>query len=293
MSLDGHGERKFNGEANHDLGLFGKQLENKGFRTGLLNLSLAQEVPENLQILVIASPKVDLLAPEVQKIKRWIDRGGSLLWLIDQEPIRGMQPIADIFGLVLNGGTVVDPSAQLINASPTMAVATGYGQHPIAKNFSLNTILPFARSITVDDSRDWRDTPLIEVAPRGWLEMSPIGQSITFDKGKDTPGPITVGLALERTLNDKPQRVVIVGSGHFLANQYVGLVGNMDLGINIVNWLAGDDNLITVQPRATLDSGLTLSRTSMMVIVYGFLVLLPLGFLVTGGVIWWRRRRRA
>ena len=67
----------------------------------------------------------------------------------------------------------------------------------------------------------------------------------------------------------------------------------MDLGINIVNWLAGDDNLITVQPRATLDSGLTLSRTSMMVIVYGFLVLLPLGFLVTGGVIWWRRRRRA
>lgn len=293
MSLDGHGERKLNGEANHDLGLFGKQLENKGFRTGLLNLSLAQDVPDNLKILVIASPKVDLLAPEVQKIKRWIDRGGSLLWLIDQEPIRGMQPIADIFGLVLNAGTVVDPSAQLINASPTMAVATGYGQHPIAKNFSLNTILPFARSITVDDSRDWRDTPLIEVAPRGWLEMSPIGQSITFDKGRDTPGPITVGLALERTLNDKPQRVVIVGSGHFLANQYVGLVGNMDLGINIVNWLAGDDNLITVQPRATLDSGLTLSRTSMMIIVYGFLVLLPLGFLVTGGTIWWRRRRRA
>lgn len=293
MSLDGHGERKLNGEGNHDLGLFGKQLENKGFRTGLLNLSLAQDVPDNLKILVIASPKVDLLAPEIQKIKRWIDRGGSLLWLIDQEPIRGMQPIADIFGLVLNAGTVVDPSAQLINASPTMAVATGYGQHPIAKNFSLNTILPFARSITVDDSRDWRDTPLIEVAPRGWLEMSPIGQSITFDKGKDTPGPITVGLALERTLNDKPQRVVIVGSGHFLANQYVGLVGNMDLGINIVNWLAGDDNLITVQPRATLDSGLTLSRTSMMIIVYGFLVLLPLGFLVTGGTIWWRRRRRA
>jgi len=293
MSLDGHGERKLNGEGNHDLGLFGKQLENKGFRIGLLNLSLAQEVPENLQVMVIASPKVDLLAPEVQKIKRWIDRGGSLLWLIDQEPIRGMQPIADIFGLVLNAGTVVDPSAQLINASPTMAVATGYGQHPIARNFTLNTILPFARSITVDDSRDWRDTPLIEVAPRGWLEMSPIGQSITFDKGKDTPGPITVGLALERTLNDKPQRVVIVGSGHFLANQYVGLVGNMDLGINIVNWLAGDDNLITVQPRATLDSGLTLSRTSMMIIVYGFLVLLPLAFLVTGGVIWWRRRRRA
>ncbi|MFN8772942.1 MAG: GldG family protein [bacterium] len=296
MSLDGHGERVIDGKANHDLGLFGRQLENKGFATGPLNLSLAQEVPADLKILIIAGPKVDLLPPEVKKIKDWINKGGSLLWLVDQEPMRGLQPIADIFGLVLNPGTVVDPSAQLINAQPTMAVATGYGQHPIAKNFTLNTILPFARSIGVDGSRDWRETPLIEVAPRGWLEMSPIAEgtsSVSFDKGKDVPGPVTVGIALERTLNDRPQRVVVIGSGHFLANQYVGLVGNMDLGINIVNWLAGDENLITVQPRATLDSSLNLNRTSMMVIVYGFLVLLPLGFLVTGGTIWWRRRRKA
>jgi len=293
MSLDGHGERVIDGKANHDLGLFGRQLENKGFATGPLNLSLAPEVPQDLSILIIAAPKVDLLPAEVKKIKAWIDKGGSLLWLIDQEPMRGLQPIADIFGLVLNPGTVVDPSAQLANLTPTMAVATGYGQHPIAKNFTLNTILPFARAIAVDGSRDWRETPLIEVAPRGWLEMSPIGDSVTFDKGRDTPGPITVGIALERVLNDRPQRVVIIGTGHFLANQYVGLVGNMDLGINMVNWLAGDENLITVQPRSTLDSSLTLSRNSMMVIVYGFLLLLPLGFLATGATIWWRRRRKA
>jgi len=293
MSLDGHGERVIDGKANHDLGLFGRQLENKGFATGPLNLSLAPEVPQDLSILIIAAPKVDLLPAEVKKIKAWIDKGGSLLWLIDQEPMRGLQPIADIFGLVLNPGTVVDPSAQLANLTPTMAVATGYGQHPIAKNFTLNTILPFARAIAVDGSRDWRETPLIEVAPRGWLEMSPIGDSVTFDKGRDTQGPITVGIALERVLNDRPQRVVIIGTGHFLANQYVGLVGNMDLGINMVNWLAGDENLITVQPRSTLDSSLTLSRNSMMVIVYGFLLLLPLGFLATGATIWWRRRRKA
>jgi len=293
MSLDGHGERVIDGKANHDLGLFGRQLEAKGFATGPLNLSLLTEVPADLKVLIIAGPKVDLLPPEVKRIKDWIDQGGNLLWLIDQEPLHGLQPIADIFGLVLNPGIVVDPTAQLINASPTMAVATGYGNHPITRNFTLNTILPFARSIAVDGSRDWRETPLIEVAPCGWLEMSPIGDSVTFDKGTDVQGPITVGIALERTLNDRPQRVVVVGSGHFLANQYVALVGNMDLGINMINWLAGDENLINIQPRATLDASLTLSRRSMMFIIYGFLVLMPIGFLATGGVIWWRRRRKA
>ena len=43
--LDGHGERKLNGPANHDLGEFGRQLEHKGFRLSSLNLALAQEVP--------------------------------------------------------------------------------------------------------------------------------------------------------------------------------------------------------------------------------------------------------
>ena len=69
MSLDGHGERVIDGKANHDLGLFGRQLENKGFATGPLNLSIAQDVPADLKILIIAGTKVYLLPPEVKKIK--------------------------------------------------------------------------------------------------------------------------------------------------------------------------------------------------------------------------------
>jgi ABC-type uncharacterized transport system involved in gliding motility auxiliary subunit len=76
-----------------------------------------------------------------------------------------------------------------------------------------------------------------------------------------------------------------------LANQFVGLLGNMDLGINAMNWLAGDDSLITIEPKTRVDMTLELSRPMMALIAFGFLVFLPLGFLISGGVIWWRRRR--
>ena len=100
-----------------------------------------------------------------------------------------------------------------------------------------------------------------------------------------------VSAALERDLGGRKQRVVVAGTGHFLSNQYVGLLGNLDLGVNMVNWLAGDDALITVQPRPRSDLSLDLSRAALALIGIGFLVALPLAFLFAGGVIWWRRRK--
>jgi ABC-type uncharacterized transport system involved in gliding motility auxiliary subunit len=102
---------------------------------------------------------------------------------------------------------------------------------------------------------------------------------------------VTIGYALERPVEDRTQRVVVLGSAHFLANTYLGLLGNLDLGINVVNWLVGDDDLITIQPRATVDSSLTLGRVSLFSIAGGFLILLPAAFLAAGGAMWWRRRR--
>ena len=113
------------GGANHDLGEFGKQLAAKGFKTNSLNLAIAQEVPANASMLLIASPQVDLQPAEAQKIKQYLQKGGNLLWLIDPEPLRGLQPVAELLGLTLGPGTVVDPDATRFNASPAGFQACG------------------------------------------------------------------------------------------------------------------------------------------------------------------------
>jgi ABC-type uncharacterized transport system involved in gliding motility auxiliary subunit len=291
MSLEGHGERRLNGGANHDLGEFGKQLTAKGFKTNSLNLAVAQEVPANASMLLIASPQVDLQPAEAQKIKQYVQKGGNLLWLIDPEPLRGLQPVAELLGLTLGPGTVVDPDATRFNASPTMAIAASYARHAITNNFQLNTVFPFARQIGISEGGDWRATRLIEVAPRGWVEMGKLDGTIAFDKARDVPGPINIAVALERNVNERTQRVVIIGNGSFLANTFLGNGGNLDLGVNVVNWLAGDDTLIAIQPRPSLDSGLELGRGAQYLILFGFLIFLPLSFATTGVLIWWRRRR--
>ncbi|MFO1318667.1 MAG: GldG family protein [Burkholderiales bacterium] len=292
MALDGHGERKLNGIANHDLGEFGKRLEAKGFKVGLLNLAAAQDIPANASMLLIANPQVDLLPVEVDKIVKYVARGGSLFWLIDQEPLHGLQPLADALRLQLGPGIVVDPAANQLKASATLSIAFNYGNHPATRNFSLNTAFPSARRIAIaDDDKTWRFTPLVEVARTGWVETGKLDGDVSYDKAKDIKGPVIVAAALEREVEGKAQRVVVTGSGHFVSNTYAGLLGNLDLGINFVNWLAGDEDLITIQPRSLVDGSLELSRSWLVFISLSFLVALPGAFLFTGGMIWWRRRR--
>jgi ABC-type uncharacterized transport system involved in gliding motility auxiliary subunit len=289
MWLDGHGERRMSGMANHELGEFGRYLEQRGFRLSSLNLAVAQEVPDNAELLVIASPQVDLLPGEVKKILRYVAAGGNLLWLIDPEPLRGLAPLAEQLGLVLTPGMVVDPSAARLDASPTLAVAANYGRHPITDGFSLIAVFPQARQVGAIENEAWRVRPLVEVAPRGCVKAGrPDGRC---DGARDTPGPITIAASFERAVGDKQQRVVVVGNGSFLSNAFVGNFGNRGLGANMINWLSGDENLITIQPKSSDDTRIDLDQPTLFVIAFIFLFLLPISFMITGTVIWWRRRR--
>jgi len=297
MYLDGHGERKLDGIANHDLGsLFGAKLKQNGFRLNSLNLTLAQEVPDNVSVLVITQPRLDLMRGEMDKLLRYVARGGNLLWLVDAEPLHGLEPLAEKLDLLLPPGIVIDPASAGMNAPLTWSLGATYPPHAITRNFNLITAFPSARPLVWNENPDWQHHVLVEVAARGWVSRSMFGSKETtnkpvFDKQHDTPGPAIIAMALQRSINDREQRIVVVGSGAFLANSYAGNGGNVDLGVNMVNWLAGEEHLITLQPRAAKDSSLMLSRAELNVISIGFLLVLPMLLAGVGIYIWWKRRR--
>lgn len=292
--LDGHGERKLDGLANHDLGEFGRQLRLKGYKLSSLNLSIAQDVPRDAAALIIASPQADLQESEVATLRRHLDAGGNLLWLIDPEPLRGLAPIAELLGLVLTPGTVVDLAVKPRGGPPTLAVGSNYARHPITGAFRLNTLFPGGRQIaTVEpaEREGWRMTPLVEVAQRGWVETGKLDDKPVFDKDRDFPGPVNIATAFERTTNDRQQRVIVVGNGNFVSNAFLGNGGNLQLGVAMLHWLSGDDKLITIPPRPAADVQISIDQMTLYLIAFSFLLVLPLVFAVTGIVVWWRRRK--
>jgi ABC-type uncharacterized transport system involved in gliding motility auxiliary subunit len=136
-------------------------------------------------------------------------------------------------------------------------------------------------------------TTLVEAAPRGWVEVGRLDERVTFDKSRDFPGPVPVAAAFERNVGDRQQRVIVVGTGQMLANSFLGNGGNLQLGLAMVNWLAGEDNLVAIEPRPAADARINLDPVMLYLIVFSFLVALPLAFVIAGSVIWWRRRKAA
>lgn len=291
MFLTGQGQRKLDSGAPQDLGEFARQLTNKGFRPAPLNLSAIADVPRNANVLILTQPGADISRGDVDKLKRYIARGGNLLWLVEPGALKGLRPLAEELNVNLTPGTVIDPAAREQGFPRAAAISSRYGAHPITADFDLVTIFPNARAIGLNDNSGWNAAPLVEAAPGGWLEDDSAGSRAALDPKHVASGPITIGVALEREGKDGAQREVVIGSVDFLSNAYVGRGGNLDFGINVVNWLAGDANLIAIQPRPTMDASLRLGRASATVLAVGFLLALPLAFFAAA-VIALRRRNR-
>ena len=297
LFLDGHGERKPLGIANHDLGTFGQELEKIGIRPRPLNLVAEARIPTDAAALVIAGPRTPLAPGAVEAILEYVRQGGHLLWLRDPDEPAVLQPLAAVLGIAFLPGVVVDADAPGLGIqNPAFIPIADYGPHPITEKLRAPALLPQAAAFTVQPGVGWTAAVLLESQPRSWTETGPLEGPMQFDPDSaERSGPLTVGVALVRPRPDaalSQQRIVVIGDGDFLSNTYLGNGANLELGLNMFNWLTVDEVPILIPPRIAPDPNLTLSAGALALIAAVFLIGLPVTLMASGWLIWFRRRRR-
>lgn len=153
-------------------------------------------------------------------------------------------------------------------------------------------------------------TPFLLTVERSWIETSPLKDTVHFSELLDIIGPITIGMVLtreiSRELNEKAsdsqdsasesltrkQRIVILGDGDFLSNTFLGNAGNLEMGMNIFNWLSHDDQFIVIPTRSKDDIVLEISPNVLSLLGSFFLLVIPGMLILSGSIIWYRRRSR-
>jgi ABC-type uncharacterized transport system involved in gliding motility auxiliary subunit len=74
-------------------------------------------------------------------------------------------------------------------------------------------------------------------------------------------------------------------------NSYIGQGSNLDLSLNIFNWLGQDDDLVSIKSKVAPGTTIELSDTGRIALAILWIGL-PVGLLVFGTVRWLRRRKR-
>jgi len=306
--LSGHGERDIDGSDNRAYTTLKLQLNDMGFNLLTVNL-LDNTLPASTSLLVIAAPANDYLAGEIEHIQRYLDDGGNLLWLADPGELFGLEKIATSFGLQLQDGTIIDNNTELRQTlgieHPAIIPVTEYFPHIVTNTIRYNTLFPLARGIsplTNDSSvNNWQAEALFNSNAKSWSEVGGLKEEMVFNSSEgDVAGPITMAVALHRPKTKQhdsasapgSQRMVVIGDSDFLSDTYIGAGANLNLGLNIFNWLIGDDDFISVEVKPAADTKLTLDDTQLVVIGFGFFLVIPIILLIIGFRIWFIRKNR-
>ncbi|HEC07752.1 MAG TPA: hypothetical protein ENJ12_12930 [Thiolapillus brandeum] len=290
-SLQGHGEASLLGQHNFDLGTFGKLLQDKGYKVIDLNLNDTGQIPDNIDLLVLAAPASAYSEQESHVLQNWLNQGGALLWLADGNI---PTPLANDLGVEFLPGTVVDAAAADLGIdSPTVAVARAVQGAPLAADLRTPVLMPGARALQAK-SDAWHPVPVLQTGPRSWNETGGLKGSISRDpQAGEQRGPLNLALALMlKSKSSNSPRILVAGDSDFLSNSVLGNGANRDFGLAAIHWLTGNDSLVDIPPFTPPDQQLRWGPAGNALVAAVFLFALPLLFSITGLFLIWRRRRR-
>ena len=294
-ALEGHGERRIDGEAPTDLGRFGEELEDRGYLLRALDLATVADVPVNTHLLVLSTPTIPLFPGEVERLLKYVERGGNLLWLMDPGPLNGLEPLAEALGLDVLPGTIVDAAAARFSRdTPAVAVISDYPDDTLGEGLQTPALLPGAVAFGTEVAPGWEIASFLTTGIDSWNETGRVQGDVYRDEVVgEQPGPLAVVLALTRPIGDgeRVQRVVVTGDGDFIGNAQIGAYGNGTLGLKLIRWLSGEDNFLALPRVRGPAEGLELDNARRLLLGVGALLLLPGLFLTAGLVMRWVRSR--
>jgi ABC-type uncharacterized transport system involved in gliding motility auxiliary subunit len=320
----GHGEKDTAGSDREGYNAIAGALGRENYTVEKLVIAQQGAVPDDASIVIVAGPKTDFFPPEIDAMKKYLDKAGKVLLLVDPPDKADSQPAANLialahdWGIDIGNNVVVDVSGmgRLIGTDASVPVVANYPSHAINKSggFNLLTAFPLSRSAEPVSGGVNGHTAqaFIETSPRSWAEADTKGLltsgQVSLDESKgDKKGPVTIGSATTATAAPatppetppkpdtadapKPEtRIAVVGDSDFAANGGLGVQGNRDLFMNIVGWLSQQENLISIRPKEADDRRVTLTATQQANIYWLSILLLPGAIFGTGVYTWWRRR---
>ena len=310
--LTGHGERNVNSAGERYYYTFARSiyfrqsLINQGFDATELNVK-DQDIPEDINILVIADMRSSLSPEEMAKLERYIERGGNLFILGEPNRQEAMNPLLSKFGVELMPGTLVqlheDHLPSIITAKLTDHAAAQCFRYKQLKGWGGSLVMPDASPLRYSTNSGYEVKPLAMTLEKGsWNELETTdfldGElSINASIG-ELEQSYPVVLSLTRQRGDKEQRIVITGDADCISN---GELANSRNGIFAINfnfitetfkWLSYGEFPIDTSRPDTVDNTIFLSRKASPWIKFFAMGVIPFILAFAGFMVWYRRKGR-
>jgi len=306
--VKGHDEKNINSMQNDGFALIRESIEKENHQVHELLLSNTGQVPEDAAVVVVSGPRADFLQSELDKITEYVNRGGRVLFMLDPGGSPGLTSYLSSFGFELTGDLIIDKLSQVYGANYLTPVVMEYDdKHPITREFEVATFFPAARSVRIKEEPAKGSFNLAKTSNNSWAITGELNEeNLEFDPDKHQRGPISVVAvtAIEIELNTEHKKtgqgqeslkkwgkIVVTGDSDFPSNTHMKLAGNKDFFLNMINWLAEENILISIRKKEPGLTPIMLTAVQGKFVFWLSVVIMPSLVLMVGIAVTARRRR--
>jgi hypothetical protein len=295
--VTGHGEADISDFGDFGLSQARQQLEELGFVVEPLDLRVVGGVPAEADVVAVVNPQRPLAAEEMAALAAFVGRGGALFVagdvLPNEQVARAEQTslapyLQETWGLTLRPDIIIDPALTYFEQVFTFVIQD-FGASPIitADVAQFSILFSAARSIAFAPVDGMRLVALLRTSNQAWGETD-LNTFPPVQEPSDTTGPLVTAVSGEDEANGG--RLVLVGDTDFMQNRGIYSGGNSIFLTNSFNWLARDEQTLTLTPRQTIPRTLVLTQTQILALQIAGLTAAPLLFALLGIFNWYSRR---
>jgi ABC-type uncharacterized transport system involved in gliding motility auxiliary subunit len=300
--VKGHGEHEVSNTDRSGFSEAKAALEQANYEVRELLLVREPKIPDDAALAILPGPKNDLLSPELAALDAYIARGGKVFFMVNPYQAEGLTSYLATYGIALGNDLVIDRLSRAFGGDFVVPAIYQYETHPITKDFgSTLTFFPLTRSVDIQAKPPQGVTAqiLARSGPGSWGETtrSELDRGAVTMDAKDRPGPVPVAAvatvdASNPGKKDAKARIVAFGTSNLASNQFLNVQGNRDLFLNTVSWLAEEENLVAIRPRAPKQSPVFLTAAQGRLVFWIPVVLLPAAAMAGGISVAIHRRRQ-
>jgi ABC-type uncharacterized transport system involved in gliding motility auxiliary subunit len=300
----GSGEHQIEDSERNGYSNFKDLVGKDNYQAKSIDLLQKAEVPSDCTALVVGGPTRDYQQPEVDALKKYVEDGGRALFMLDPPLKIGRSDIADndaltgllqSWGVTMNKDLILDlnPIGQLAGLGPQVALVTSYDSQPIVNGMKETaTGFPLSRSIEIKNGDKTTVQKMFDSSGTSLATSNLSSPAVDPNDPKNKKGPMTIAAAgtYNTGKQDAQGRFVVIGSSSWAANSFIKFNGNSDLALNTIDWVASDEDLISIRPKPEDDRRITMTAAQQNWVRITSQFLLPLVVVFAGVSVWWRRR---
>ncbi len=261
---------------------------------GLLGIDT---IPVDCSAILINNPKTDISIYEAEMLTEYLKSGGNMILLTDfryysAEKMPNLATVTALMGMQSEDGLIVEGNRSNYYSDPTylLPVLGTAGPATMLNSTNMYVLLPHAHGIVLTNTGDASAASLLKTTTASFVKKA--GENLTTYEMEEGDVEGSFSVSAYATLGES--KFVWYSSPHIINDSmdYYVNGGNSTLFMASVNWMCEKAVSVSITAKLLQVQALVVPAGAAGMWATVLTLILPVGVLAAGFVIWFRRRRR-